>query len=192
MNIFLEPTTKFAWEFISYRKIQDCQRGSKVPKRQNLTSQITFWLRIWFPFIRFGQNSAWAYCLTLQTSPRKHLSQNLRWPPGSKVQNRPKFDPTNHFLAQHFTLYRQMSNIAPPLHKNHQVFTPIQKIKTPNPFDKLNSNMFLDHQCTFPTVSYFHFWDLQELFTFFYLEELPFVIYVFGILVSSDIVYTFK
>ena len=36
--------------------------------------KITFLLGIWIPFIRFGQNLAWTYSLTFQTSLRKDVS----------------------------------------------------------------------------------------------------------------------
>ena len=68
MNILLDPTNKFAKEFLIYRKIQDGRLGSKVQNRPKLTPQITFWLGIWIPFIRFGQSLTWTYYLTLQTN----------------------------------------------------------------------------------------------------------------------------
>ena len=74
MNILLDPLNKPAQQFLIYRKIQDGRWGSKVQNLPNLTSQITFRLGIWIWFIRFGQNLAWTYFLTLQTSLRKNFS----------------------------------------------------------------------------------------------------------------------
>ena len=55
-------------------KIQDGRRRSKFKNRPNLTPKITFWLSKSFPFIRFSQNLAWTYYLTLGTSLRKNFS----------------------------------------------------------------------------------------------------------------------
>ena len=74
MDILLDPKNKPAQESFIYRKIQDGRRGSKVQNQPNLTPEITFWLGIWMLFIRFGQNLAWTYFLTLQTSLCKNLS----------------------------------------------------------------------------------------------------------------------
>ena len=77
MDILLDPKNKSTQEFLIYRKILDGRQGSKVQNRPNLTPvtpQITFWLVIWIPLIRFGQNLAWTYNLTLQTSLCKNFS----------------------------------------------------------------------------------------------------------------------
>jgi hypothetical protein len=73
MDILLDSKNKSAQEFLIYGKIQDGRQGSKVQNRPNLTPQILFRLGIWLPFIRFGQNYAWTYYLTLQTSLRKNF-----------------------------------------------------------------------------------------------------------------------
>ena len=74
MDILHNPSNKPAQEFLVYRKIQDGRQGSKVQNRPNLTPQITFWVSISISFIRFGQNLAWTYFLTLQSTLRKNLS----------------------------------------------------------------------------------------------------------------------
>ena len=52
--------------------------GSKVQNRPNLTPQITFRLSIWTSFIRFWQNLAWPYFLTIQTSLCKIFSVSTK------------------------------------------------------------------------------------------------------------------
>ena len=56
----------------------------KGPKQPNWTPQSIFRLDIWISFIRFGQNLAWTYFLTLQPSLSKNLSVSAK----SKVATR--------------------------------------------------------------------------------------------------------
>ena len=82
-------------EFFIFLKIQDDHGRSKVQNRPNFTPQITFFAITWIRFIRFRQNLAWTYYLTLGTSLRKNfgflrIQDGRRW---SKVQNRPNFTP---------------------------------------------------------------------------------------------------
>ena len=74
MDLLHDPKPKSAQEFLIYRKIQDGRQGSKVQNRPNLSPQITFRLETWIYFIRFWQNLAWSYYLTLKTSLRKNFS----------------------------------------------------------------------------------------------------------------------
>jgi hypothetical protein len=59
-----------------------------------LTHQIMFWLGISIWFIRFRQNLAWTYFLTLQTSLRKNLSVITKFKMAARCQ-RSKID--QHF-----------------------------------------------------------------------------------------------
>ena len=63
----------------------------KGPKQPNWTPQITFRLSIWISFIRFGQNLAWTYFLTLQLSLSKNLSVSAKSKVAARVQ-RSKMD----------------------------------------------------------------------------------------------------
>ena len=64
MDLVFDPKNKATDELLIFLKIQDCGLRSKVQNRLDLTPQITFWLCIWIPFVRFGQNLAWTYYLT--------------------------------------------------------------------------------------------------------------------------------
>ena len=85
------------FHFIAKSKM--AEMGTKVQNRPNLSPQITFRLDTWIYFIRFWQNLAWPYYLTLKTSLRKNflfIAKYSRWPPGVKGPKSTKFDPTNH------------------------------------------------------------------------------------------------
>ena len=86
------PKTKSAHKFLIYCKIQDGHHGSKVQNRPNLTPQIIFPLGIWISFIRFGQNLAWTYFLTIQTSLRKNLSVSTKSKVAAAGGQRSKID----------------------------------------------------------------------------------------------------
>ena len=59
------------FHFIAKSKM--AEMGTKVQNRPNLSPQITFRLDTWIYFIRFWQNLAWPYYLTLKTSLRKNF-----------------------------------------------------------------------------------------------------------------------
>ena len=65
MDIQLDSRKKPAEEFFIFLKIQDGGLWLNGQNCKNLTPHITFRLGIWFRFIRFGQNLAWTYYLTL-------------------------------------------------------------------------------------------------------------------------------
>ena len=73
MDILLDPRNKPTEEIFIFLKIQDGRWWSKVRNRPNLTPQITFRLRIWIQFVRFGQYLTWTYYLTLRTILRIFL-----------------------------------------------------------------------------------------------------------------------
>ena len=110
MDILLDPSNKPAQEFFIYCKVQNGHRGSKVQNRPNLTPQIPFWLDSGIYIIRFGQNLAWIYFLTLQTSLRKNLSVKTKskMAAGGQRPKLNKFDSTNHSLARHLDLVHQI------------------------------------------------------------------------------------
>ena len=74
MNMLLEPKNKLTEQFVIFLKIQDGSLRSKLLNQPNLTQQITFWLSIWILFFWFGQNLAWIYYLTLETSLLNNFS----------------------------------------------------------------------------------------------------------------------
>ena len=113
MDILLDHKNKSAQDFLIYRIIQDGRQGSKVQNRPNLTPitlQITFRLCIWILFIRFGQNLAWTYYLTLQTSLHKNFSfiAISKMAAGGQRSKIYKFDPTSQISARHLDLVNQI------------------------------------------------------------------------------------
>ena len=74
MSMLVTPKNEPIEELLIFLKIQDGGLWSKVQNRPNLTSQITCQLSISIPFIRFGQNFAWTYKLTLETKLRKKFT----------------------------------------------------------------------------------------------------------------------
>ena len=101
MSMLVTPKNEPIEELLIFLKIQDGGLWSKVQNRPNLTSQITFQLSISIPFIRFGQNFAWTYKLTLETKLRKKFTffWNSRWPPAAKNWISTKFRLKNHISA---------------------------------------------------------------------------------------------
>jgi hypothetical protein len=79
MSMLVTPKNEPIEELLIFLKIQDGGLWSKVQNRPNLTSQITFQLSISIPFIRFGQNFAWTYKLTLETKLRKKFTFSSHW-----------------------------------------------------------------------------------------------------------------
>ena len=61
MDMVFDPKKQAYGRILDFFKIQDGGLRSKVQHQPNLTPQITFRLRIWILFIRFGQNLAWTY-----------------------------------------------------------------------------------------------------------------------------------
>ena len=68
MDMVFDPKNKPTEEFLIILKIQDGGLRSKVRNQPNLTPEITFPLGIWIRFVWFGQDLAYAYYLTLETS----------------------------------------------------------------------------------------------------------------------------
>ena len=74
MSMLVTPKNESIEELLIFLKFQDGGLWSKIQNWPNLTSQITFQLGISIPFIRFGQNFAWTYKLTLETKLRKKFT----------------------------------------------------------------------------------------------------------------------
>ena len=73
MDIVLDPKNNIFKNFAFIAKFK-MAAGGQIPKSTKFDPTITFRLGIWISFIRFGQNLAWTYYLTLVTRLRKNFS----------------------------------------------------------------------------------------------------------------------
>jgi hypothetical protein len=110
MDILLDLSNKLAKRISHLSLNPRWPPGVKGPKLTKFTPQITFRLGIWISFIRFGQNLAWTYFLTLHTSLCKNISVSTKYKmaAGGQRSKMTKFDPTNHISARHFDLVHQI------------------------------------------------------------------------------------
>ena len=77
MDIVLDPKNNIFKNFAFIAKFK-MAAGGQIPKSTKFDPTITFRLGIWISFIRFGQNLAWTYFLTLLTSLSKNLSVSAK------------------------------------------------------------------------------------------------------------------